>query len=261
MSNLKQNASTLNGLLWYEMLKNGSFLSWIVAAWLACIWILCLFNHPGFIIAFGVLFGARAGLRFGGMETVEGSSEFVFALPPTRQQRFLVSLTLGLAGVILLTLVGDLALAFNLPQAFWRIFVSSGFTEPYKKTNTTILHWHAVLIPTAVFAGAFSMASLAKIRTHAVAAQWSGMIVVGAIVGLSHNIEFTYWQCANGFMAIPVLLLFSVLVPFSAYRRFLAKEQISQPQPRNTSWWLVIVIVVVLILFLFLSFVPFYGAD
>jgi uncharacterized membrane protein YidH (DUF202 family) len=222
--------------------------------WLLGIWILCLFNHPGFIIAFGVIYAAAAGLRFSGLETVEGSSEFVFALPPTRQQRCLVSLTIGLASVIAMTLLGDLALAFNLPQVFWEIFVSSGFTAPYEPTETNILHWHAVLIPTAVFAGVYAMASFAKARSSAMASPLIGLIAVGMIVGLSHHLEFIRWQQANGIVAIPLLCVFSVLVLILAYRFCLVKEQISQPNQRQgmSEWLVLIIAVVVALLFLLL---------
>jgi hypothetical protein len=251
MTNLERNARTLRGLLWYQRLKNGSFLSWTVAVWLASIFILCLFNNSGFIIAFGVLYGAAAGLRFGGMETIEGSSEFVFALPPTRQQRCLVSLTLGLTGVIGLTLLGDLALTFNLPQALWRMFFSSGFTEPYIQTNSAFLHWHAVLIPTAVFAATYATASFAKTRFIAIAAPLAGMVVVGAIVGLSRSLEYLLRQGANGIVAIPLLFAFSVLALFLAYRFYLVKEQINQPSQRLR--WLAIVIAVVIVLLMLLA--------
>jgi hypothetical protein len=241
MNNLGLDARTLRGLLWYERRKNGPFLSWIVALLFEGGLVLCLFNHPALIIAFGGLYGAIAGLRFGGMETAEGSSEFVYALPPTRQQRCVVSLAIGLISVITISLLGDLALTFNLPQAFWRIFVSSGFTEPYEQVSAK-LHWLVVLAPTAVFSGSFAMASFAKSGARAMAAPFVGIVMVTVISKFS----------LNAGAVIPALFLFTVLALTMGYRFYLTKEQISRTKQLQGSW-LVLVIVCVAIIFLLLN--------
>ena len=230
MDNQLWNDRIIKGLLWHAWLKHGRFLSWIAVAWLASFWILCFFNDPVFIIFLGALYGATAGLRFGGMEAVEGSAEFVYALPPTRKQRCFVTLTIGLATVAALALLGDLALFFNLPQAFWKLFVSSGFTEPYDRAEA-INYWHALVIPLAVFAGTFATASFVKSRSAALSARWIGTIVIGLIFWISQYIESMLSQNLSrdcrGFVAVPALFLFSALSLTMAWHFHLVKEQIN----------------------------------
>jgi len=161
----------VKGLLWKEWLEHGGLLTAFLSVWLVCGWVLLIFNHPGWLLAFGICYTLLAGPAFGGAGAAEGSEEFSFSLPPTRGKQYFVRLAAGGAPLILFLALGLLAVGLDLPQRVWRLFVETGLTEPFPDAEQSYLYALALTFPLAVFALAFAFAALATSRT---AVAWSG---------------------------------------------------------------------------------------
>jgi hypothetical protein len=154
---------------------------------------------------------------------------------------------MGLAGVLAFTALGQLALAFNLPQAVWGLFVGSGFTEPYEGTKTTFLHAYAVLIPLSVFAGSFAAANAARSRRLGGSAAVIGLVITGGAMWLLHYLAYRLWDDANPTLALAFLIVFTPAALFAGYRVFLVKDTIAYADSRRgVPWWVWIVGLLVL---------------
>jgi hypothetical protein len=209
-----------------------------------------LFFHPGFIIAFGVIYAFLAGPRLGGADAAEGSEEFTFALPPTRAERYLARLALGGSTVLLFTLLGVVTIALDLPQTVWGLFVNSGFTEPFPVCRERFLYPLAVAIPFAVFAFSFAIAATAGTRGMVGMAWCLGGALAGAALGLAFLGEWALWGEVNGYISVLALFALAPLALLAGYLRYIVKEGVSRPAPAQGSSlaWIVAAIVVALLL-------------
>ncbi len=253
------------GLLWREWLAQRSLVILSPAVWLACGWVLLLFFHPGFIIAFGVIYAFLAGPRFGGADAAEGTEEFSFALPPTRAERYLARLALGGASVLLLTVLGVLTIGLDLPQKVWSLFVNSGFTEPFPACKERFLYPLAVAIPFAVFAFSFALAATAGTRGMVGLSWLLGGALAGAALGLGFLGEWGLWGEINGYISVLALFALAPLALLAGYLRYVVKEGISRPAREGgaTVAWVVAAVVVVLFLLGLgaISFLTYPGRD
>jgi len=248
------------GLLWREWLAQRNLIITSLAVWLACGWVLLLFFHPGFIIAFGVIYALLAGPRLGGADAAEGSEEFAFALPPTRAERYLARLALGGSTVLVFTLLGVATIVLDLPQQVWGLFVNSGFTEAFPACKERFLYPLAVAIPFAVFAFSFAIAATAGTRGM-VAGSWfvSGWFV-GAATGLAFLGEWALWREVNGYISVLALFALAPLALLAGYLRYILKEGVSRPAPvrgASLAW----VVAAVLVLLIFLALVSYIASG
>jgi len=242
------------GLLWREWLAHGGLVIGALAVWLVCGWVLELFFHPGFIIAFGVIYAFLAGPAFGGGEAGEGSEEFAFSLPPTRGERYIGRMLLGGGTVLAFTVLGVLTIALDLPQHLWGILVNSGFTEPFARCEPRFIYALAIAVPFAVFASSFALAATAASRGMVAASWFLGGLGAGAVTGLGFLGEYLLWGEVNGYISTTALVALAPLALLGGYLAYQRKEGVSRPAPiggRSLWWvWLIVVVGIVFVLML-----------
>ena len=252
------NRDILKGLAWREWLAWGPWFRGFFAVWLVCTWVLMIFFHPGFVLGFGCLYAMVAGVCSGALETIEGSEEFALSLPPTRTQKCQVKLLLGGGTLLAMTVIGTLAVALDLPQAVWGIFVQTGFTRPYPHVEHAFLYSLDVAAPLAVYAMTFLLGSIARTRGLATASPLLGLLSAGALCGLALLLEWAASDDLTGWFSVPALLIMSAAATVGAYQLYLRKEGINRPSPlgRRRLWWIWIIVGIVLLLF-FLTMVTY----
>jgi hypothetical protein len=240
------------GLLWRDWLVQRRFVVSCIVVWVLGGCVLLLFFHPGFIIALGSLYALMAGTRLGGGEAAEGSEEFAFALPPTRSERYVARLALGIGTVLTLSTAGVLAIAFDLPQHVWALVVESGFTEPFPACEEQFLYPLAVAIPLMAFAATFAFAAIAESREAVYGAWFVGGVVTGALLGLCFIGEYLLWEVLNGYVSVPVLLALTPVVLWAGHVVYVRKEGVSRPAPMEARGgrgvWVVLGILVLFLL-------------
>jgi len=258
----------LKGLLWREWLAHRNLLLGFLVAWLILLWVLGIFFHPGFLIAFGAIFAFVAGPRLGGADAAEGSEEFSLSLPPTRRQRYLVRMGLGLVSVFLLTGLGSLAIWLDLPQRLWGLVVESGFTEPFPPVGHGFLYLLAVVAPLGVFAFTFAMASVANSRGLVAGAGLAGALAAGILLVLGLLAEYLLWQNRplNGYVTCPTLAAVSTMVLLLGYLAYVRrKEGVSRPAPMSRSgrgsWIAVIIVIAVIIMIIVVALLRFWSVS
>lgn len=251
------------GLLWRQWLASRVLVVAALGVWLAGLWAMELFFHPGFILAFGVVYAFFAGPAFGASEAAEGSEEFAFSLPPTRGQRYLAALAPAAGTLLAFTTIGTLAVALDWPQALWGLVVSSGFTEPFPAVRYTFLYPLAVAVPFAVLAFSFTIGSLASSRGMASGAGILGVVAAGAVLGISMLLEAGLWQRPNGVLSVPALAALGAGALEAGYLLYRRKEGVSRPAPlggRRAIWiWLLIASGVVAAMFAWSCSSPVHG--
>ncbi len=251
-----QRRRSHHALLWKAWLANGSMVMNFLAAWLVLGCILLIFFHPGWILAFGVLYAFMAAPAFGGGESFEGSEEFAFALPPTRSERYLANLAAGGIPLLVLLVLGLLAIGLNLPQAVWGIFVSSGYTEPFEPADPAFLHYGlAFAVPVSAFAFIFAISALARSRGTVMWSWFLGGICAGVLVGGGLLLENLLWKRLVGYATVPLLLASGPLALLTGYLRYVWKEGVSRPWEsqggRGLGWiWIIVIAFIVLLLFM-----------
>jgi hypothetical protein len=239
----------LRGLLWQERLAHGPMVLHFLVAWLVLGWVLLIFFHPGWILAFGVLYAVLAAPAFGGGEAFEGSEEFAFALPPTRGDRFFVKLAAGGIPLLGFLLVGLLAIALDLPQRLWGLVVESGFTEPFPAAEPAFLYPLAFAAPVAAYAFTFAIASLAGTRGTVMVSWLGGGLGAAAVMGAGFLAEGLLWEGRlNGYVSCPLLLASAPLALLAAYTRYLVKEGVSRPA--SGGWGLGVIVMILIIVLL-----------
>jgi hypothetical protein len=241
------------GLLWREWIAHREIVIHALAVWLVLGWVLIVFNHPGWIIAFGVLYAWLTAPRFGGAEAAEGSEEFSFSLPPQRTQRYLTRLALGGATLLAFTGFGVLAIGLDLPQTLWGIFVSSGFTEPFPACRPRYLYALALACPVAVFSFTFVVAANASSRGLV---SWSwlvGSLAAAGVLAGGFLSERLVWGELNGVVSSSALIALSASALLAGHQLYVRKEGISRPAPLPSGGllWVLAVVLVVIILVLF----------
>ena len=253
----------VRGLLWREWLTHRNLIVGFVAAWLVLLWVLLVFCHLGFILAFGIILAVFAGTRIGGIDAAEGSEEFSFSLPPTRSQRYLVRMALGLAPVFVLTLVGVLAVRYSLPQALWGLVVETGFTEPFPAKGPAFLYVLAVVLPLGAFAFTFAIASSASRWGLVTGSPPLGVLVSGVVTGLGFLAEELLWREVNGYVVCPALAALAAMALLGGYLHYVRKEGVARPAVAVVRrWWIAAVIgMVILLLLLFGALWSYRGAP
>ncbi len=243
----------VRGLLLHEGLAcRGLFLG-TLAVYLIFGWGLLVFFHPGWIIGIGVLSAVLIASRLGGSDAAEGSEEFAFSLPPTRAERYLVRMSLGLAAVLALTVVGTLSIAFDLPQLAWGVFVETGFTEPFPAARPLLLYSLAVAIPFAAFGFTFLAAAEARTAGGAGASWFLGLLATGVVVLGGLIAERLLWGGATGLILVPVLIALGAGALGLGYALYRWKEGVARPtsvESRGGSFWVWVVLVILVALFL-----------
>ncbi len=243
----------VKGLLWREWLTHGNLVKQCLTAWLLFGWVLLIFSSPGWILAFGVIYALFAGRAFGGSEVAEGLEEFSFSLPPRRAQRYLVRLALGGGSLLFFITFGLLAIALDLPQILWGIFVESGFTESFPPCGENIKYVAAFAWPVAVFAFSFAFAAVARSRSTASSAWLFGALSAGAIYTAGYIIESALRVNVKGPITNFLLLIGSAAILYVGYRAYVVKEGVARPTPmqgRSYSRWWVYFVAAIVILFL-----------
>jgi hypothetical protein len=221
----------LTGVLWHEWLAQRRLIVPYVAAWAICVWVLAFFTHPGWHLAFGLLYAMAMGARFGGTDVFEGTEEFSFGLPPTRSARYWVRLGLGLGVLLAMTVAGLLATRFSVPQGLWRLLVNSGFTEPSvpAKAWLSVL---AVVCPAALLVLLFGSAALCRSRGQLRGAWAASFLACGGLVLAGLLLEVRLWGSPNGLIVCPLLALVGGLVLIATSALYARKEGVGGPLER-----------------------------
>lgn len=220
----------LHGVLLREWWAHRDRLLGFIAAWLVCQFLILAFFHPGFLLAFGVIFAFAIAPVFGGLDVTEGSEEFSFSLPPTRGELYLVRFFTAGGLLALLLLAGLAAIRFDVPQKLWGLVVETGFTEPFplpKERNWTAI---TLVVPLALFALTFLAASAGRTR-NAVGGAWLFAILAGGILaGTGQAAEWLLLQQSTGRFALAALGAGGVAAALLGYGIFTWKEGVSRPQ-------------------------------
>ncbi len=217
---------TWAGLALHEWLPVSRLHGGFFIAWLAGFWILQLVDHPGGLIALGLLYTVIVTPGLAGRDVINGTEEFSFSLPPGRGPLFLLRMGIGLAFLVVTTGLGSLAMALDVPQALWSLVATSGITEPSRPVSPGYLYSMALLVPLAAFAGTFTIASLAGSRGTVWFSWIGGLIGTGVLVYLMLLAESLVWNNPIGWFACVALVLVSVLVLLYGYTAYLGKEAV-----------------------------------
>jgi hypothetical protein len=252
---MPQRVDVLGGLLRREWQATGRLITGFVVVWVLGVVVLELCYHPFALIAFGCVYARMVGFAAGGGEAFAGCEEFTFALPATRQQRYLARLLLAGSVLLALQLLGIAAIALDLPQLLWRPIVESGFTAPFPAVRPQMLYWLAAALPIACFATTFAVAANAA---NPAPARLVGLLLPGAAVGLGFLMEVGLWDRITGTISCPALFALAPLALLVGHRSYLRKEGVSRPEAASggssTRPWiasgvaLVIVVIALLLL-------------
>jgi uncharacterized membrane protein len=226
--------------------------------WLSGLWVLVIFNHPGWLLAIGLLHLLLVSPAQAGRDVLDGSEEFSFAQPPGRGPLYLARLVPGLAVLLANGVVGGLAIAGNWPQALWSLCFSGGLTEPFAAAPRALWYYLAVWVPVAAHGVTFAVAANAGSRSGVNASWLGGAVVVGLVLAAALVLEQVLWGETNGFLACPALLATTVLALLAGYLAYLRKEATGSGgvAGRTGGGWAfaVIAVIVVLLVFLLLTF-------
>jgi len=234
------------GLLWCEWFAHSKLLLFVLAAWVASVWTLPLYVNPACILLFGALFAVAAGPVYGGSDTSEGCEEFTFSLPPTRGERYLARLTVGLGALLILTGIDLLTLGLDLSQILAKLFVDSGLIRPWPVFKSGLLYGLVLALPATVFAFSFAISAITHSRAVLLSAPlWAVLISLTALrVGFWY--EELVWEKLNGLFSCPLLAFLSVAVLWGGYHAYRRKEigHPVAPLAIPARWWLWIILFV-----------------
>ena len=230
----------IQGLLWCEWFAHSKQLLFFLGAWLICVWVTPLFIHPGWILAFGLLYACVAGPSYGGSDVIEGCEEYTFALPPTRSERYFARLTVGGGTFLLFTALDLLALGLDLPQVLAKLYVDTGLIRPWPILRPGLLYGLVLAFPFAVFALSFA-ASAVTCSRRIVFTSWF-WASVGALIVLQLGFwyEDLVWEKLNGYFSCPLLLGTGIAGIWAGHRAYVHKEVGQYPAPlvSPARWWL-----------------------
>ena len=228
------------GLLWSEWYAHSQVLLIFLAVWLLAVWTLPLVAHPGWILVLGGLYALMAGPMYGGADVLEGCEEFTFALPPTRSERFLSRLIVGLGTLLFLCFMNVIALGLDLPQILARLYVQTGIIKPLPVIKPGLLYGLIVAVPAAVFSIAFTISAVTHSRILILLSWfWAGVAAL-ALLQIGFWYEDLVWDTLNGYFACPFLLAVSVAVLVYGFQLFRRKEigKASIPITLPGHWWI-----------------------
>ncbi len=223
-----------------------------LVAWLVALWVLQLVPHPGWLIAFGLLYTILVTPLMAGTDILDGTEEFSFSLPPGRRPLFLTRMGIGLAFLLVTTGVGSLAIGFDVPQALWSLVATSGITEPSPTVKPSFLYPLAVLVPVAAFAGTFVIASLAGSRTLVGFSWVLAAAAVGIGVFVSLQVESLIWDKPIGWITCVALLLGSVVTLLGGSLAYDQKEAVIGGGRVGGRWGTGVVVAILIVVTLFL---------
>jgi len=225
----RSKACIWKGLLWHEWLAHRKLMTGTFMVWFLGVWVLQIASHPFWILILGVIYAVSAGQTFGGADVKEGSEEFSLSLPPTRAERYLVRLTLGMGTLLFFTVYGLLAIRLDLPQVAWGLFVDSGFTNPFPEID--LLHYAmAFAVPIVFFSFTFAGSALARIakRVENVGSCSLAVLIILAALQKAWPWWWISWRTA-GFTLCWALLGVSPVMLLFGYLAYVRKEGVSRP--------------------------------
>lgn len=235
------------GLLWSEWFAHSQLLLVFLAVWLVAVWTLPLFTHASWILILGGLYALMAGPLYGGGDVLEGSEEFSFALPPTRQERYLSRLLVGAGSLLFLCFMNVVALGLDLPQVLARLYVETGMIKRLPMMKPGLLYGTVVALPLTVFAVAFTISCLTHSRMLVLLSWfWAGLAAL-ALLQIGFWYENLVWDKLNGHFAGPLLLASSIAVLTYGYHGY-QKKEVGKPALPITlpgHWWLWIILFVI----------------
>lgn len=254
----KRRVSPWRGLLWCEWYAQSKLLLAFILGWLLAVWTLPLFTNPGWLLAYGLLYAVIAGPAIAGGDVIDGSEEYVFALPPTRSERYLARLLIAGGVLMAFTVLDFLTLGLDLSQAIVRLYLDTGLIQPVEILKPRLLYGLVFAFPFSVFGLGFAFAANARGRTLVFTA-WSWAILASLVVlklGLMY--EYRSWGAWTGFVACTGLVTLGTAALYLGYRFFCQKEIAQAPRPLAlpSYWWFWLLLIaggIVLTLFLVTS--------
>lgn len=250
----RQAPGVFNGLLYREWLQHGNAILNMVGIWIVCLWVLPVFYNPGWILAFGVLYSAYIAPRLAGSDTIEGSQEFTFTLPPTRKQRYFLRMLLGGSFLLFFVIVGLAAIAFSLPQLVWSQIVESTLTRPFQIASD-LVYIFSFIVPICVFLVTFTYASIVNSRNLTSEAAVSSIMICGLLLLIGSVFEHFMIKNQTGVISLPLLAVSSVTISFFGYFAYLGKDGTYKPAPieKRGSWAIVIIVIIALVVLAILA--------
>jgi len=228
-------AAALKGLLWCEWLRYGRMLVGFAAVWIVLLWVLELLFHPIPLLVFGAAYVLLAGPIIGGADAAEGAEEFAFALPPTRADRYLVRLAVGLGPLLIFQGVGAAAIAGDWPQAVWGLFVESGLADPFEAAPG-VAYAAAFSAPVAAFSATFVVASCLTHRWMVMMAWIPGSLAAAGLFGFAAGLEHAVWDRPTGLIVGPVLPAAAALILLGGHLAYQRKEGVARAAGAGMSW-------------------------
>lgn len=237
---------------------------WFGIIWLLGLWIVPVFNHPGWLLALGLVYVWAVVPSLAGSDVLDGTEEFSFSLPPGRGMLYAARLLIVLLALLLLTAVGGLAIALDLPPRLWSLVMDSGLAEPFPPVETRLFYGLAVVLPLSVAAIAFVLAALAGSRTRVGHSSLIAVVAAGLLTFGAFYLEFVLWgDDLRGWICLSMHGVLALALPAAGWRAFLRKEAVIGAGGRAAGGWLIWVIlgVVLLLALLLLNFVSYQQAG
>jgi hypothetical protein len=194
--------------------------------WVIGLWVLVIFNHPGWLLAVGLLHLLMVAPTQAGRDVLEGTEEFSFTQPPGRGPLYLARLALGFGFLLVNGVLGGLAIAWNLPQRLWSLVFSGGLTEPFQAKPEFVWYGMALLVPMAAHGVTFALAANSGSRANVQLSWMGGALVAGLATWAGIWLESLLWPYRSGCLAFAALLSLTVLVPLAGYFAYNRKEAV-----------------------------------
>ncbi|MCC5845114.1 MAG: hypothetical protein JJU05_12770 [Verrucomicrobia bacterium] len=246
----------LHGVFRRGWRMTGFALMGFVHTWILTLWVLQMVIHPGILLAFGILFALVIGLWLGSGARQEESEEMLFSLPPTRGQLFWAQAALGGLPLLLLSTLGVWALRVEAPQVLWGLFVTSGFTGPFRLEHVTLLWPWSVSIPALLFACLYGFSALTVNRSGVFLALVLGVLVTGGMILGGAALESALWERPRGDLSAALMFAAAALILWGCGRKYQQKE--GHPGPATTKAGpggiIALILVIIVAVFILMSF-------
>ncbi len=235
----EQNLVFWKGLMRFEWRAQSRLMLIFIAGWLGVVWTLPQFINPGWILMFGLVYALVAGPAAGGSDMLEGCEEFSFALPATRQERFIARVVVAGGMLIVFTILDLLALGLDLSQAIARLYLDTGLVRTSTHVDPHMLYGLVLAFPLAVFSFSFALSANARSRALVLTSWFWGGLMGLVVLWLSLRYEFWKWKAWTGHVACSSLGISSLAALWMGLERFKSKEvvQPSKPIAIPTHWW------------------------
>lgn len=235
---------------------------WFGIIWLLGLWIVPVIDHPGWLLFIGLAYVWAVVPSLAGSDVLDGTEEFSFSLPPGRGMLYAARLLIVLLALLLLTAVGGLAIALDLPPRLWSLVMDSGLAEPFPPVETRFMYGLAVVLPLSAAAIAFVLAALAGSRTRVGQSALIAVVAVGLLALGAFYLDHLLWGEPRGWICLSMHGVLALALPAAGWRAFLRKEAVIGAGGRSAGGWLpwVILGLVLLVVVLLLSFVSYQQA-